>query len=178
MNHQPLVSNLTQFIQLRAVVAALGELSHNRWWESQFLSHTGLRFLQRLYPRTALVAAIRAATRVACKKHDTTIGQGEVYHLYRLTPAFEHQLEIILQQEMTDLNALLYPLLDNQMALTSHLDSLTAGLKAQAVKGPYQITVVGPDLVNRLAATYQAAFSHNTVVFPYFTAESLGILPL
>lgn len=48
-------------LRLRALVLALGECSRPPWWKTEFMNETGLRFLERLYPRTSFQAAIHAA---------------------------------------------------------------------------------------------------------------------
>jgi len=61
--------------RLRAVVLALGESAQPPWWRTAFLNETGLRFLERLYPRTAFHAAVHAAGHAACDVHDQAIGR-------------------------------------------------------------------------------------------------------
>ncbi len=50
-------------LRLRAVVLALGESASPAWWKTEFLNETGLRFLDRLYPRTSVHAAVHAAAK-------------------------------------------------------------------------------------------------------------------
>ena len=46
---------------VRVLVGALGELGKSPWWRTRYLSDTGLRFLERIYPRTAFAAGVRAS---------------------------------------------------------------------------------------------------------------------
>jgi hypothetical protein len=62
------------------------------------LSPTGLSFLQRIYPRTFVAAAIRSATRIAQKEHDARIGRGQVMHLFRLPQASERAIDDALRE--------------------------------------------------------------------------------
>ncbi|MBN2565974.1 MAG: BrxE family protein [Candidatus Eisenbacteria bacterium] len=64
------------FTRLRLLVLSAGELARPPWWPTQFLTPTGQRFLERLYPRTTLSAAINASTLAACRVHDRSIGVG------------------------------------------------------------------------------------------------------
>ncbi|MCX7634437.1 MAG: BrxE family protein, partial [Syntrophales bacterium] len=52
-------------LRLRAVVLALGESASPAWWKTEFMNETGLRFLERLYPRTTFQAAVHAAGKAA-----------------------------------------------------------------------------------------------------------------
>ncbi len=71
-------------VRLRALVLALGETNKPAWWRTEFMNETGLRFLERLYPRSVLQAALHAAGKSSCEIHDQAIGRSGVYHLYRL----------------------------------------------------------------------------------------------
>ena len=51
--------------RLRALVLALGESTAPAWWKTEFMNETGLRFLERLYPRTSFQAAVHAAGKAA-----------------------------------------------------------------------------------------------------------------
>ena len=77
--------DITSILQLRILVLSLGEAHHAGWWKSQFLSPTGISFLERIYPRSKFAAAVRSATRAALTIHDTNIGKGEVFHLFRIS---------------------------------------------------------------------------------------------
>jgi len=87
--HKPLLECI---IRLRAVVLALGESVQPPWWRTGFLNETGLRFLERLYPRSAFRAAVHAAGKAACEIHDQAIGRRGVFHLFRLPEALEAEV--------------------------------------------------------------------------------------
>jgi hypothetical protein len=57
-------------LRLRALVLALGESTTPAWWKTEFMNETGLRFLERLYPRTSFQAAVHAAGKAASDAHD------------------------------------------------------------------------------------------------------------
>ena len=85
-------SLLERIIRLRVVVLALGESAQPPWWRTGFLNETGLRFLERLYPRSAFRAAVHAAGKAACEIHDQAIGRRGVFHLFRLPEALEAEV--------------------------------------------------------------------------------------
>src|SRR5436853_2336096 len=76
---------------LRLHVAALGERLSPPWWRTEFLSSTGLRYVQRLFPRMYLAAALESATVAARRDHDANIGRRS-FHLFRLPAHMECQL--------------------------------------------------------------------------------------
>src|SRR3989304_8423551 len=78
---------------LRVLVGALGELADPPWWRTRYLSETGLRFLERIYPHPAFAAAVGATTIAARAVHDESIGRGSVSHLFRLPQSFERGAE-------------------------------------------------------------------------------------
>jgi hypothetical protein len=80
-------------LTLRAVVAGLGERATPPWWRTQFLTDAGLRAIARVFPRTAVAAAIRSASAAARPEHDRLIGVGKRYHLFRLPTEFERSIE-------------------------------------------------------------------------------------
>ena len=80
-------------VRLRILVLALGEAHMSGWWKTQFLSTTGLSYLNRLYPRSSFAAAVRSASRAAKAVHDSSIGVGNVFHLFRLPQQHERRVE-------------------------------------------------------------------------------------
>ena len=64
--------------RLRLLVSVLGGAPHANWWRTEFLTVAGLRFLDRLYPRTSCAAAVRATGVAATELHDSNIGRGSV----------------------------------------------------------------------------------------------------
>jgi hypothetical protein len=160
-------------LHLRIIVLSLGEAQHDGWWRSKFLSPTGLSFLERLYPRSAFVAAVRSATRVACQYHDETIGQGNVSHLLRLFPTQERLLEQQLSTLADELAATFLPLLNDRMALMAQLAELAHGFATVAQFGPVRLRPEnGKYPVSKMAALYHGAFHANKPVFPYCENKS------
>lgn len=89
-------------VRLRLLVAVLGGAAHARWWRTELLTPAGLRFLERLYPRTTHLAALRATGVAARTIHDSSIGRGEVYHLFRLPEPLEVELETVAGSAFLD----------------------------------------------------------------------------
>ena len=62
------------------------------------LSSTGLRYVQRLFPRMYLAAALESATVAARRDHDANIGRRS-FHLFRLSAHMERQLADLIRTE-------------------------------------------------------------------------------
>jgi hypothetical protein len=162
-------------LQLRVLVLALGEAPHAGWWKSQFLTPTGLNYLSRLYPRSSFAAAVRSAGEAARLVHDSSIGVGQVFHLFRLPLDEERRLETALQEIGAELQAELAPLLPQHEQLLARLEQLADGRPARATAGPQEVGRLRDwhtgKLLSPMAGMYAAAFQGGTRVFPYIRAD-------
>ena len=165
--------------RLRALVLALGEGGGSCWWKTEFMNETGLRFLERLYPRTFLRAAIHAAGEAACDAHDRAVGRVGVYHLFRLPESLDVELNHMpLDADKEFVSAFRAALSD-----PGKLMEMLAPLSGESSD---VTTVVGArrlghekDLMTyaafkAIAGDYYGAFMRGYQVFPYFTAENGG----
>jgi hypothetical protein len=157
-------------LDLRCAVAALGEA--NRWWRSTFLSPTGFSFLQRVYPRTFMAAAVRSASEAARLEHDARIGRGQVVHLFRLPIALERAIDDALRGMDGSAQAKRREGLSAPQGPFDLLRQLAASGKVNGGEGP---VACGPaarlhDLstVPLLAAQYLAGCEAGRQVYPYF----------
>ena len=165
--------------RLRALILALGESVSPAWWKTEFMNETGLRFLERLYPRTSFQAAVHAAGRAACDVHDRAVGRIGVYHLFRLPESLEAEVNRIppdFDEEFVFRfrTALGHP--DKLMELLASLCSGAAG--TDAAPGAKRIGT-DKDLMTaagfeKTAAVYQYAFARGKPGFPYFAAVQSG----
>ena len=162
-------------LYLRVIVTALGEVSQPPWWRTQYLSETGMRFLERLYPRTAFAAAVRATGMAACAIHDGSIGHGRLYHLFRLPIALEQEMQTLLLGEYgTGLAQEMRPALGNAEELINQLHALAAEVPKETI-GPWRIgkgtDLNRPEVYRRMAGAYVHAFQTGDKIFPYVEAE-------
>lgn len=161
--------------RLRVLVSVLGEAAHAKWWRTEFLTAAGLRFLDRLYPRTSCAAAVRATSAAARELHDSSIGRGGVYHLFRLPAGLEAQLHALAAQGFFD------QVLGDLRSSLGASDSLIAQIEGLADDVPE--TEPGPQriggvrdlsrgaLLGRWAGAYLHGFRKEYRVFPYVEAE-------
>jgi hypothetical protein len=161
--------------RLRVLVLVLGEAPHAKWWRTEFLTAAGLRFLDRLYPRTSCAAAIRATGVAARELHDSSIGRGGVYHLFRLPEPFEGQIHALAERGFFDqVIRGLGSSLEAREALLTQFADLAAELP-ETEPGPQRIGSVRDlrrgNLLGRWAGAYLHAFRKDYRVFPYVEAE-------
>lgn len=161
--------------RLRAFVSVLGGAAHAKWWRTEFLTAAGLRFLDRLYPRTCCAAAIRATGVAARELHDSSIGRGGVFHLFRLPDPYEGQLHALamngfFDQVLGDLGSSL----EDGETLLAQFESFGAELP-EMQPGPQRIGSVSDlrrgNLLRRWAGAYLHAFREEYRIYPYVEAE-------
>lgn len=159
---------IEQFILLRTVVGFLGEKQQFGWWDTNFLSSTGLKYLEITFPRSVFSAAITSVTEAAKRVHDNRIGKGHVYHLFRLPLSLEQQIHSHLQSDKSD--KILSDISDRKSALNV-LKSVANGDSKQA-EGPIQAgtenDLYKPLSIKQMAKHYIKAFEDSKEVFPYF----------
>jgi len=164
-------------IRLRAVVLALGESVQPPWWRTGFLNETGLRFFERLYPRSAFQAAVHAAGKAACEIHDQAIGRRGVFHLFRLPESLETEVRAFAVPSGEALEVELRRKLGKVDALIVWLREMGNGLQVDP-SGPLRVgsesDVYRIKSFRKTAAVYVAAFSKNGRAFPYFEVNGGG----
>jgi len=164
-------------LRLRALVLALGEIASPSWWRTGVMNETGLKYLERLYPRTYFHAAVYTAGKAAARVHDNAAGRRGVYHLFRLPDGFEAGIrrnpfdrdvdfldpfrEALGRQEK--LMELIRPLGD---------ESIDYAPGAKRLGGKKDL--LDPKGLTRSAGVYFKAFSEGKPSFPYFTEEDQG----
>ena len=163
-----------QLALLRLAVGYLGQHKQAGWWDCDFLDATGLRFLETTFPRTAREAALRSTTEAACIVHDKALGRVGTYHLFRLPPAPEDQLEHSYKAiDWVEAGKRI----ESREAAMDLLRQV-AGTLIKAPAGPVQIGVepriLTPNAVSELAAHYHSAFQEGVRCFPYFAPMKNG----
>jgi hypothetical protein len=160
--------DITKLLELRTIVLALGESTNFGWWKSQFLSPTGLSFLERMYPHTHFAEAVRSAQLGAQEVHDANIGKGQVFHLFRLSPTTEWELEHALAEQGTTLENKYRKTLGDKEQLAKALASFSQGFPTPEAVGPFLLDCPLEQMIPALAAAYLKAFQQGKQVFPYF----------
>lgn len=160
-----------QLVTTKICVLILGETNHMSWWKSEFLSTTGLSFLSRLYPRSPFAHAVRSTSRAALDLHDSEIGKGNVFHLFRMPNEYEIGMNEYLSEKSKEFASHFSGFLDSKESLINKLSELS-GKRSKYKPGPIQIPYEKATFAGNLASAYVWAFEHNEQIFPYFTLEN------
>lgn len=158
---------------LRVTILALGESASPPWWRTRFMNLTGLRFFERLYPRSALSSAVESAMIPARRLHDQAIGKGNL-HLFRLDTMLEEELrEYSVEMPEEERDALVGVLASRDAALGSLASMAVGGTESAA--GALRVCRVSDmrksAVVGRLATLYLDAFKAEAKVYPYFDMD-------
>lgn len=167
--------DLEAAVRLQALVLALGECVEPSWWGTKYLSEVGLRYLERLFPRTAFSAALHATGRAACAVHDRSIGRRGVHHLFRLPERLERDIRVFLTDGgAAGIAGELRPELGSADKLLASLERFTGG-RYETGSGPTKVGGGGDPIrtetLRRTAAVYCGAFRNGVKAFPYVEAE-------
>lgn len=166
--------------RLRALILSLGESSEPAWWKTKLMDETGLRFLERLYPRTPIRAAVHAAGRAACEVHDKAVGRVGVYHLFRLPDSLESTIYGFSTSEDEEF-------ISRFRSCLGRLEDLQEMLSNLCSVQPAKITATGPKRIGTesdatrvealgiAASIYLDAFVRGKPTFPYFAGGQSGI---
>ncbi|OPY73248.1 MAG: hypothetical protein A4E62_00564 [Syntrophorhabdus sp. PtaU1.Bin002] len=165
-------------LRLRALILSLGETVNPPWWKTEIMNETGLRFLERIYPRTSFYAAIHAAGKAASDAHDRAVGRVGVYHLFRLPESLETEIHRMPVDPDNDFFTALRMAMGQPAELMKLLALMCSGEGTEASPGAKKIgtdkdlmTTAG---LRKTAAFYHTAFARNKPGFPYFIAEKDG----
>lgn len=174
-NNETMIPPTLFSIRLRALILALGESSKPAWWKTEFMNETGLRFLERLYPRSPVRAAVHAAGKAACEAHDRAVGRVGVYHLFRLPESLEMEIYSLPTFENDEFVSCWRSCLGRREDLMEMLSTLCGDQKpAASIAGPKRIgTERDATEIKTLvmaAAVYRDAFKQGKPAFPYFAA--------
>ena len=163
-------SNIHTICHLRLYVAALGERLSPQWWRTEFLSPTGLRFAQRLFPRTYLAAALESVTVAAGRDHDANIGRRS-FHLFRLPVHIERQLGDFIRTDGAFADS---QLPDTPAQLIEVLQALAFQESTLVGTGPRLLgsmnDIATPLTIKKLASLYAYAARQGERTYPYFEA--------
>jgi hypothetical protein len=160
-------------VEARMLVGSLGENASPAWWRSEATTAAGIRFLERLYPRTSLVASIETVSHAARLVHDVPLAQVGQYHLFRLPIADELAIRGRLRQPqgMDDLRRL------TGWSSTERFEALVAlagSETAPSARGPVNCGSIlafhKKHTIQRLCAVYLAGFKNGQPVYPYLEA--------
>ncbi|MFA7369138.1 MAG: BrxE family protein [Kiritimatiellales bacterium] len=164
---------IVNYAVLQLTVGYLGEKHQSGWWDSNFLSGIGQQMLGMTFPRSALSAGCTSVKEAARRLHDSRIGVGGVFHLFRLPPDIEERVHhYILNADPAELGSCIA----SKEAALNRLGSLAGAAKSTAAEGPSRISsedvILTKTTIEKTAQCYLAAFTKNRQIFPYFQGHS------
>lgn len=163
-------AHLETLVKMRSVVGYLGEKEQFNWWPSSFFSSGSHAFLAPIFIKTQLLAQCSSVTRAATITHDSHIGTGDVYHLFRLPEDIEQDIHQLLHSY--ELNLDIQSIIADKESALNFLHQESSNISPTAV-GPALIGSIGSlrdiDQWHTVCAHYEHGFKQNVEIFPYFT---------
>jgi hypothetical protein len=148
-----LPEQLREILQLRLLVAAMGERSAPPLWRTQFLTEVGIRALTRIFPRTAASAALTSVLAVARESHDKRIGVGGRYHLFRLPTNLEHAITLLMSEP--SFGSLATAVAAKRVEeLVQEIGRMANGRAVEAAEGPIKLGVATRIVGERTSTSY------------------------
>lgn len=154
-----------EVIELRMCVAYLGENGEQRWLESLWFSSQATAFLDPVYGKHSFVACFKGATEAARIVHDSRVGVGSAYHLFRLPSSIERRVHgLILKRRPLPFASSVNEAADRLASFVKDTANLTEG--PQRVGSATELA--SNSWVASAASLYLTAFRNGTITFPYF----------
>jgi hypothetical protein len=156
--------------KLRLTVGFVGEKPQLAWWQSSFLSPAAIAFARPVFGRTQLLARYHGVVEAARRVHDSHIGIGAVYHLFRLPEALEEELHQLMLEngQMEEFAASL----TSRAAAEQVFQALAKGTVCLSAAGPVHVGfakgLADAKAWQRVAGHYHTATLEETPSFPYF----------
>lgn len=162
---------LVKIIRLRMAVGLLGEKNHGNWWPSLWSTSNAMAFLSPIYGVRTNAARYQGLVETARIVHDSRIGVGRAFHLFRLPEIFERRLHDFVVRDNGIIIAGNIPSKADAEALLSEIAE-----PVDASNGPIRvgsaIDFERPAWTKVLAGHYLSAFRSSQQTFPYFTASA------
>ena len=160
-------ANVAAIVKVRLAVGLLGEKDHGNWWPSLWFTSHAAAFLTPIYGKRTDIARYDGLVEAARRVHDSRIGVGQAFHLYRLPESMERRLhDAVVAENALDAAA---AIVDGSSAeaLLKEIGTSTA-----ASAGPVRVGSVreleGGGWLKSVAGLYLAAFKGGQQTFPYF----------
>jgi hypothetical protein len=162
---------LHEIVQLRLAIGLLGEKDHANWWPSLWFTSNATAFLSPIYGDLTDIARYHGVVEAARRVHDSRIGVGRVFHLFRLPETLERRLHeaVTLQGTLGNTASILTK--EDAEALLIEIEN-----NIEVSAGPIRVgsarDLEGRTWLKTVAGHYLAAFRSSQQTFPYF-AEAL-----
>ena len=159
---------LLNIIKLRSSIGLLGDDQHRNWWPSMWFSSNATAYLSPIYGEKTDIARFQGLVQTARLLHDSRIGIGRAFHLFRLPESLERRLHDALIRNNAISAAGGIPSKAHAHAI---LEDIAKPVDAKV--GPIKVGNAA-DLERStwpkvLAGHYLAAFKNSHQTYPYFS---------
>jgi hypothetical protein len=153
--------------EVRLLVGFLGEKQQFNWWESAFLSPVSKSFLTPVFPKTTLRSQYNGVCQASSLVHDSFIGTGFHYHLYRLPDSIERMACMAADNSMDAITAVHLSSVATAMARLEQFCVVpTPRCEGPIVVGDYNDRKLD-SLLRKMASHYCQAFTGGYKCYPY-----------
>lgn len=160
----------TDFLLMRLLVGYLGEKSQFNWWPTSFMGTSSNIFLSPVFPRTTVLSQYHGILEAARKVHDDRIGVGNVFHLFRLPEALEHDLHSLISDGSF---VLAQESVSSKESALAAIQTIADG-DLTPTEGPVKIgslqNLVTSVAIRDIGRHYVAAFNNSLITYPYFVS--------
>lgn len=156
------------FLELQMIILFLGEKNQFNWWDTSFLTNTGIDFLKISFPRIPYVSAFNSTRKAARLLHDESISKENSYHLFKF-PIYQEE---IFYRQVNETNIkMIYSGISSKESAIQKLKVISHQV-IQSPEGSVQIgsekSLFTENSIHEIAAHYYDAFTSNKKVYPYF----------
>lgn len=162
---------LLKIIELRIAIGLLGEKENGNWWSSLWLTSNAVAFLTPIYGERTDAARYQGLVETARLVHDSRIGVGRAFHLFRLPEVLERRLHDAVTRDNAMNKAGFVQSKDDAEALLSEI-AKPVNTNPGPVRVGSKLDLETPAWTKIIAGHYLAAFKSSKQTFPYF-AEAL-----
>jgi hypothetical protein len=154
-------------LKLRVAVGLLGEKDYANWWPSLWFTSNAAAFLTPIYGKRTDVARYHGVVETARRVHDSHIGVGQAFHLFRLPESLERRLHDAAVREDALKAA---EAVAEKTTAEALLESIATNTTANT--GPIRVgpanELEGGAWIGAVAGHYLKAFKDGHQSFPYF----------
>ena len=161
-------NQLISIVKLRIAIGLLGDENHGKWWPSLWFTANAKAFLSPIYGERTDDTRYRGLVETARLVHDTRIGIGRAFHLFRLPETLERRIhEGVIKERIVGFAGGVPSKADAE----AFLDEMARPLNTKI--GPIRvgstIDLERSAWTKVLAGHYSAAFKNSQQTFPYFS---------
>ncbi len=159
---------LLNIIKLRIAVGLLGERDHGNWWPSLWFTTNAVAFLSPVYGARTDAARYQGLVETARIVHDSRIGVGQAFHLFRLPETLERRLhDVVVSNDATSKAGGIPQKSDAEALLFEIAEAVDASAGPIRVGSATELDT--SSWIKVLAGHYLSAFRSSQQTFPYYT---------